>query len=53
MDYFGGGRLGFIKMRADVSNDSGESLPGSILLRGGSVAMLVRFQFLLFQSVSD
>lgn len=29
-------------MKAEVSNDSGESLPGSILLRGGSVAMLVR-----------
>lgn len=28
-------------MKADVSNDSGERLPGSILLRGGSVAMLV------------
>lgn len=41
VDYFGGGRLGFIKMKADVSNDDGESLPGSILLRGGSVAMLV------------
>jgi hypothetical protein len=48
VDYFGGGRLGFIKMKADVSNDSGESLPGSILLRGGSVAMLVRFLSLPF-----
>lgn len=35
-------------MKADVSNDSGESLPGSILLRGGSVAMLVRFLSLPF-----
>lgn len=42
VDYFGAGRLGFVKMKAEVSNDSGESLPGSILLRGGSVAMLVR-----------
>lgn len=48
VDYFGGGRLGFVKMKADVSNDSGESLPGSILLRGGSVAMLVRFLSLPF-----
>ena len=44
VDYFGSGnrkRLGFIKFKADVSNDSGESLPGSVFLRGGSVAMLV------------
>ncbi|QGA16750.1 hypothetical protein EYB26_004418 [Talaromyces marneffei] len=44
VDYFGRGRLGFIKMKADVSNDSGERLPGSILLRGGSVAMLLILQ---------
>jgi ADP-sugar diphosphatase len=41
VDYFGGKRLGFIKFKADVSNDSGESLPGSVFLRGGSVGMLV------------
>lgn len=41
VDFFGGDRLGFVKLRADVSNDRGESLPGSVFLRGGSVAMLV------------
>lgn len=41
IDRFGGGRLGFVKMKAEVSNESGESLPGSVFLRGGSVAMLV------------
>lgn len=41
-DFFGGGRLGFVKLRADVSNDHGEKLPGSVFLRGGSVGMLVR-----------
>ena len=41
VDYFGGGRLGFIKMKADVSNDAGEKLPGSVFLRGGSVGILV------------
>lgn len=42
VDYFGGGsRLGFIKLTANVSNDDGEKLPGSVFLRGGSVAMLV------------
>jgi len=42
VDFFGGGsRIGFIKMTTEVSNDQGEKLPGSILLRGGSVAMLV------------
>lgn len=41
VDYFGGGRLGFVKMKADVSNDVGEKLPGSVFLRGGSVGILV------------
>jgi hypothetical protein len=36
-----GGRIGFLKFVADVSNDVGESFPGSIFLRGGSVGMLV------------
>jgi ADP-sugar diphosphatase len=43
-DFFGGGRLGFVKLRAEVSNDAGEKLPGSVFLRGGSVAMLVVLQ---------
>jgi hypothetical protein len=41
VDRFGGGRLGFIKLKADVSNSQGETLPGSVFLRGGSVGMLV------------
>lgn len=40
-DYFGGGRLGFVKLAATVSNSAGESLPAIALLRGPSVAMLV------------
>jgi hypothetical protein len=40
-DFFKGGRLGFLKLKADVSNGDGESLPGSVFLRGGSVGMLV------------
>ncbi|KAI6781915.1 Nudix hydrolase 14 [Emericellopsis cladophorae] len=40
-DIFGGGRLGFVKLTADVSNDAGETLPAAALLRGPSVAMLV------------
>ncbi|KAF9893997.1 hypothetical protein FE257_008968 [Aspergillus nanangensis] len=44
VDYFGGGRVGFIKLRADVSNNNGESLPGSVFLRGGSVGMLLILQ---------
>jgi ADP-sugar diphosphatase len=43
-DFFGGGRLGFVKLRAEVSNDAGEKLPGSVFLRGGSVAMLLVLQ---------
>jgi len=41
VDRFKGGRLGFVKFRADVSNSQGEGLPGSVFLRGGSVGMLV------------
>lgn len=41
VDRFGGSRLGFVKLKADVSNGQGESLPGSVFLRGGSVGMLV------------
>lgn len=41
VDFFGGDRLGFVKLKADVSNDEGEKLPGSVFLRGGSVGMLV------------
>lgn len=43
IDRFGGKRLGFVKLKADVSNKSGEYLPGSVFLRGGSVGMLVGF----------
>lgn len=41
VDYFGGQRIGFLKLKADVSNDNGEKLPGSVFLRGGSVGMMV------------
>ncbi|KAJ5562588.1 hypothetical protein N7461_001349 [Penicillium sp. DV-2018c] len=44
IDRFGGGRLGFIKMKAEVSNGQGETLPGSVFLRGGSVGMLLILQ---------
>ncbi|KAL2839917.1 hypothetical protein BJY01DRAFT_250257 [Aspergillus pseudoustus] len=44
VDFFGGGRLGFVKLKADVSNGSGERLPGSVFLRGGSVGMLLLLQ---------
>ena len=40
-DMFGGSRLGFVKMTADIRNAAGESLPGAVFLRGPSVAMLV------------
>lgn len=45
VDRFGKGkRLGFVKLTAEVSNGSGETLPGSVFLRGPSVAMLVILQ---------
>ncbi|KAL6234969.1 hypothetical protein BDW75DRAFT_240666 [Aspergillus navahoensis] len=44
VDFFKGGRLGFVKLKAEVSNAGGESLPGSVFLRGGSVGMLLLLQ---------
>ena len=44
VDFFGGGRIGFLKLKAEVSNDNGEKLPGSVFLRGGSVGMLLILQ---------
>lgn len=44
VDFFGGERVGFIKLKAEVSNDNGELLPGSVFLRGGSVGMLLILQ---------
>ncbi|KAJ5145978.1 uncharacterized protein N7515_000542 [Penicillium bovifimosum] len=44
IDRFGGGRLGFVKLKAEVSNGQGEKLPGSVFLRGGSVGMLLILQ---------
>ena len=47
VDFFGGGKkLGFVKLTAEVSNEHGEKLPGSVLLRGGSVAMMVHLPLL-------
>lgn len=40
-DFFGGNRLGFLKLKADISNANGEHIPGSVFMRGGSVAMLI------------
>ncbi|KAG0155972.1 hypothetical protein PDIDSM_3145 [Penicillium digitatum] len=39
VDRFGGRRLGFIKLKAEVSNSHGETLPGSVFLRGGSLIL--------------
>ncbi|GFF74519.1 NUDIX family hydrolase, putative [Aspergillus lentulus] len=44
VDYFKGGRLGFVKLKAEVSNGNGETLPGTVFLRGGSVGMLMILQ---------
>ncbi|KAL1390533.1 ADP-sugar diphosphatase [Phyllosticta capitalensis] len=50
VDWFGGdgkgngGRLGFVKLQARVTNEEEEWLPGSVFLRGGSVGMLLILQ---------
>lgn len=33
VDFFGGKRIGFVKLKAEVSNDKGEKLPGSVFVR--------------------
>lgn len=43
-DFFGGQRLGFVKLKAEVTKDAGEHLPGSVFLRGGSVCILLILQ---------
>ncbi|KIW47294.1 uncharacterized protein PV06_00006 [Exophiala oligosperma] len=34
-------RLGFLKLQATITNDFNQHLPGSVFMRGGSVAMLI------------
>ncbi|KIX10256.1 uncharacterized protein Z518_01337 [Rhinocladiella mackenziei CBS 650.93] len=41
VDFFLGDRLGFLKLKATVTNDAGEHLPGAVFMRGGSVTMLI------------
>jgi 8-oxo-dGTP pyrophosphatase MutT (NUDIX family) len=43
VDWFGKGKLGFVKLTAKIQNEAPEpqTLPGGIFLRGGSVAMLM------------
>ncbi|KAK4937353.1 hypothetical protein LTR66_015209, partial [Elasticomyces elasticus] len=41
IDRFKGGRLGFVKLKADVRTKDDQTLPGSVFLRGGSVAMML------------
>ncbi|KAK2744948.1 hypothetical protein FQN57_004078 [Myotisia sp. PD_48] len=44
VDFFGSNRLGFVKLKADVSADDGQKLPGAVFLRGGSVGILLIIQ---------
>jgi hypothetical protein len=46
IDRFGHDRIGFLKLKAMVTNDAGEWLPGAVFLRGGSVAMLASIHLL-------
>ncbi|KAF8248088.1 hypothetical protein K440DRAFT_626687 [Wilcoxina mikolae CBS 423.85] len=40
VDFFGS-RIGFLKFSAHIENPSGEKIPGTVFLRGGSVAILL------------
>jgi ADP-sugar diphosphatase len=44
VDFFGGKRIGFLKLKAEVTNDNGEYLPGTVFLRGQSVCVLLILQ---------
>lgn len=43
VDWFGpvGSRIGFLKFKAEVTNEKKERIPGGVFMRGGSVAMLM------------
>lgn len=43
VDWFGRGKLGFVKLTAKIQNEAPDpqTLPGAVFLRGGSVAMLM------------
>jgi ADP-sugar diphosphatase len=44
VDWFGRGKLGFVKLTAKIQNEATpkpQTLPGAVFLRGGSVAMLM------------
>lgn len=41
VDKFGNGKIGFIKLKSHVVHPNGKELPGIIVLRGGTVAILV------------
>jgi ADP-sugar diphosphatase len=44
VDFFGSGdsqRIGFLKLKTTIKNQNGDSIPGSVFLRGGSVAILL------------
>lgn len=53
VDFFGEGRIGFLKLKAVVSNGKGEKLPGSVFLRGGSVAMMVGQPFFVSRKMKS
>ncbi|RDI80860.1 hypothetical protein Vi05172_g9182 [Venturia inaequalis] len=44
VDFFGKGRIGFLKLQTEIINDKGETLPGAVFMRGGSVGMLIVLQ---------
>lgn len=44
VDFFGSGdnkRIGFLKLSTSIRNSGGDTLPGAVFLRGGSVAILL------------
>ncbi|CAM0135689.1 hypothetical protein VKS41_005352 [Umbelopsis sp. WA50703] len=42
VDYFGGGKPGFVKFKADVElTESGKKVPGIVFMRGGAVSVLI------------
>jgi hypothetical protein len=51
VDFFGE-RIGFLKLKAEVTNDKGDWLPGAVFMRGPSVTMLVNSSLTLSSALS-
>ena len=43
-DFFGGAKIGFIKLKAEVTNDMDEYIPGSVFVRIFECLFLIKIE---------